>query len=63
MRRTEHASDRDVGAVPFLTVTLLLGVACLVRLGLVVDLIKWPRRDRAGQKELGHDELASALPK
>jgi hypothetical protein len=27
-------------AVPFITVTLLVGVAFLVRLGLVVDLIK-----------------------
>ena len=27
-------------AVPFITVTLLVGVAFLVRLGMVVDLIK-----------------------
>jgi hypothetical protein len=27
-------------AVPFITLTLLVGVAFLVRLGLVVDLIK-----------------------
>jgi hypothetical protein len=27
-------------AVPFITLTLLLGVACLVRLGLVVEVVR-----------------------